>query len=675
MRLNPQQRAAVVHFETPLLVLAGAGSGKTGVITQKIAWLIREKAYAPESIVAVTFTNKAAAEMRDRVTSLMQAGGKRSRNNATRGLTVSTFHRLGMNLLSREGDSIGIKRGFTILDQSDSMTALRELVREANAAIEERPLQATISNWKNDFVSPAAALEQATDDRDRSAALLYAKYDQLLRACNSVDFDDLIGLPVKILQENDAIRERWRAKVRHLLVDEYQDTNAAQYALVRALVDRFGALTAVGDDDQSIYSWRGARPENLNALQVDYPNLKVVKLEQNYRSSRRILRVANTLISNNPHVFEKRLWSDLGLGEELRVAACSHGQDEADWVAADLMTRHYSRGVEYGDFAILYRSNFQARLFEKALREKQIPYTLSGGSSFFDKTEIKDLLAYFRLLVNPDDDTAFLRVINTPRREIGPSTLQALGEYARQRGGTLFSSCHDLGLESTLPARAATRLRRFADFITLAADNATRGDLMTVLRGLVDDIDYDAWLEAQAESPARLERSRQDVQELFDWIERLSVDDEQRERELSDIIGQLSLHDMLSRQDDDSESRDVQMMTLHAAKGLEFPHVYMVGMEEELLPHHNSADDDGIEEERRLAYVGITRARRTLTFTRTRARSRFGETSAVDPSRFLDELPEEDLEHIGAIDGVCPERRKERGKAALEGLMNILSDD
>ena len=679
MRLNPQQLAAVTHHETPLLVLAGAGSGKTGVITQKIAWLIREKGYAPDSIVAVTFTNKAATEMRERVAAIMKdradgsAPGRR-RSSETRGLTVSTFHRLGMTMLGRDGAAIGVRKGFTILDQSDSASALRELIREANANLEEREAQSLISNWKNDFITPKQALDKAADDRERATALMYGRYDELLRACNSVDFDDLIGLPVRLLQENPEIRDRWRGKVRHLLVDEYQDTNAAQYALVRELVDRFGALTAVGDDDQSIYSWRGARPENLGALKEDYPNLKVVKLEQNYRSSQRILRVANQLIDHNPHVYEKRLWSDLGLGEELRVSTCSHSIDEAEWVAADLMTRHFQRGYGFGEFAILYRSNFQARAFEKALREKQIPYTISGGRSFFDKPEIKDLLAYFRLLVNPDDDTAFLRIVNTPRRELGPSTLQKLGGHARERRSSLFAACHDFGLETALTGRALHRLRQFANFMTLSADNAERGDLMSVLRGLADEIDYDDWLEAQADSPAKLERSRADVAELFAWIERISVDDDQKERSLADIIAQLSLHDLMQRKDDGEQAREVQMMTLHAAKGLEFPHVYLVGMEEELLPHRNSIDDDAIEEERRLAYVGITRARRTLTFTRTRSRQRFGETSAVEPSRFLDELPADDLQFIGGIDTTSPERRKETGKAALKGLMDLLAD-
>ena len=673
MRLNPEQLAAVTHHESPLLVLAGAGSGKTGVITKKIAHLIENRGYAPDSIVAVTFTNKAAAEMRERVKKLL---GKRP----ARGLTISTFHRLGMTMLHRDGDAVGLRRGFTILDQSDSMTALREIADEAKSVVEPRDAQGVISTWKNDFVTPKGALDAAADDRTRTIALLYARYDELLRACNSVDFDDLIRLPVELLQAHPEIRARWRGKIRHLLVDEYQDTNAAQYALVRELVDRFGAFTAVGDDDQSIYSWRGARPENLAALETDWPNLKVVKLEQNYRSTERILRVANALIAHNPHAFEKRLWSDLGLGEELRVSPCSHGQDEAEWVVADLMTRHYQSGAKLGDFAILYRSNFQSRVFEQALRERKIPYRISGGKSFFDRPEIKDVLAYLRLLVNPDDDTAFLRIVNVPRREIGPSTLEKLGAHARARRSSLFDACHDYGLEHAVTGRALAQLRRFGGAMTLASDNAERGDALAVVRALLDDVGYDAWLEAQTGTPAQLERARKNVGELLDWIERLSADDDpiaggQRDRSLADIVGQLSLHDLLSRNDEEAGDAEVQMMTLHAAKGLEFPHVYMVGMEEDLLPHRNSIENDDVEEERRLCYVGITRARRTLTFTRARARSRFGETGGCEPSRFLDELPEEDLAHLNALADRDPVKTRESGRAALAGLASLLAAD
>lgn len=665
--LNPQQQAAVTHTETPLLVLAGAGSGKTGVITRKIAWLIERQAYDPRSIVAVTFTNKAAHEMRERVRKLLDA-------RAIRGLSISTFHRLGMDILHRDGEAIGLRRGFTLLDQGDALTAIREIIREDNSALDERAAQQSISTWKNSFVNPVQALAQAADDHERASAIVYARYDTLLRACNSTDFDDLIGLPVTLMREHDAVRERWRGRVRHLLVDEYQDTNAAQYALVQMLVDRFGALTAVGDDDQSIYSWRGARPENLLSLQIDYPNLKVIKLEQNYRSSQRILRCANALISHNPHVFEKRLWSELALGDPLRVSICRHALDEAAWVAAEIMTRHFQKGTRYGDFAVLYRSNFQARLFEQAFREKQIPYDISGGSSFFDKAEIKDVLAYLKLLVNPDDDTAFLRCINTPRREIGPTTLGKLGAHARARSISLFAACHDLGLESVLSGAPLARLQRFANWLTLTADNAERGDSVAVVRGLLDDIDYPDWLDRQNDSPAQLERANGNVAELLASIERLSTDDEQRTQSLLDVVRQLCLHDMLARQDQDNDSDRVQMMTLHAAKGLEFPHVFMVGMEEELLPHRNSIDEDGIEEERRLAYVGMTRARFSLTFTRSRSRKHFGESSSCEASRFLDDLPPDDVTTIGGLETADVEQTRATGKAALRDLMDMLKD-
>lgn len=668
MGLNPQQLAAVKHFDSPLLVLAGAGSGKTGVITQKIAWLIEKQQYAPSSIVAVTFTNKASNEMRERLKKQLTA-------KQMRGLTIATFHRLGMDMLHKDGEAIGLRKGFTILDQGDSLSALRELIREGNSSIEERVLQNKISYWKNEFIDPTQALADSANDSERVAALLYARYNELLRACNSVDFDDLISLPVTLLRDHRDVRDKWRGRVRHLLVDEYQDTNAAQYELVRLLVDKFGALTAVGDDDQSIYSWRGARPENLMALKKDYPNLRVIKLEQNYRSSQRILRCANAVISHNPHEFEKRLWSDLGLGDMLRVSVCKHTLDEAEWVSAEIMTRHFQKDTPWKDFAILYRSNFQSRAFEQALREKKIPYTISGGNSFFDKVEIKDMLAYLKLMVNPDDDTAFLRCINTPRREIGPTTLAKLGAHATQRNISLFAACHDVGLESVLSGRALHRLQRFANWLTLNADNAERGDTLGVVKGVFEDIDYEDWIEKQFDSPPKAKRAIENTQELLGWIERLLTDDDQKDQPLAEVVRSLSLHDMLSRQNEENEDNQVQMMTLHAAKGLEFPHVYMVGMEENLLPHRNSVEEDGLEEERRLAYVGMTRARHTLTFTRSRARQQFGETSACDASRFLDDIPREDVVFMGELDQTSVEQQRATGKDALKGLMDMLADD
>jgi len=666
--LNPQQKAAVLHTDTPVLVLAGAGSGKTGVITEKIHHLITTKLYAPSSIIAVTFTNKAATEMRERLRKKLDA-------KAVRGLSICTFHRLGLNMLHKDGEQIGLRKGFTIMDQSDSLSALREIISEQNSAMEERTAQTIISNWKSTFVEPEQALAESSDDQTRVAALLYADYDRLLRACNSVDFDDLISLPVRLLRDNQEVQQRWRDKTRHLLVDEYQDTNAAQYEMIRLLVDKFGALTAVGDDDQSIYSWRGAQPENLMSLQTDYPNLKVVKLEQNYRSSQRILRCANEVISHNPHVFEKRLWSALGIGDELRISVCRHGLDEAEWVVAEILTQHFQKGRRFGDFAVLYRSNFQSRVFEQALREKQIAYAISGGNSFFDRTEIKDMLAYLKLMVNPDDDTAFLRCINTPRREIGPTTLSKLGEYARQSGSTLFNACHSMGLAEVLTGKPLNRLQRFANWLTLTADNAERGNAIDVVRSFFADMDYTGWLERQCDTPQQAEKSIANTEEFLEWLGRILVDDNGQDVGLSDAVARLCLHDMLSRQEEDAGADQVQLMTLHAAKGLEFPHVFMVGMEEEILPHSNSIEESALQEERRLAYVGMTRARHTLTFTRAKSRQKYGELMACEPSRFLDDIPAEDIITLGESANIDDGARKVAGKQALQGLMDMLADD
>jgi len=665
MALNPQQLAAVKHIDTPLLVLAGAGSGKTGVITEKIAYLIQHRDYQPRSIVAVTFTNKAAQEMKERL-------AKKLGKDVIRQLSVSTFHRLGLNILRESPESAGLRKGFTILDQSDAMSILRELIREQNSAMEERTAQSMISQWKSAFLTPEVALSTAANDQATSAALLFRDYEQWLRSCNSVDFDDLINLPVKILQEDLEQREKWQGRVRHLLVDEYQDTNEAQYALMRLLMDKFGALTVVGDDDQSIYSWRGARPDGLITLKDDYPNLRVIKLEQNYRSSQRILRCANAVISHNPHLFEKKLWSDLGIGDELCVSICRHGLDEADWVSGQILMRQYQKKCDFSDFAILYRSNFQSRHFEKALREKNVPYQISGGSSFFDKAEVKDMLAYLKLLVNPDDDTAFLRVVNTPRREIGPNTVMKLGEYARSRQISLFAASHEMGLEASLSGKPLARVQAFANWITLQGDNAERGDPLQVVTGLFDDIHYKDWLDTTAETPKQAEKMIASMDELMEWLQRLLVDEDQKERSLTDVVNRLSLHDMLSRQDDDKPMNAVHMLTLHAAKGLEFPHVFMVGMEEEMLPHKNSIEDEAIEEERRLAYVGMTRARHTLTLTRCRSRQRYGESASTEPSRFLADLPPEDVVTLGEPGADNEARNRQAGTDALASLRELL---
>ena len=665
--LNPQQTAAVRHMGSPMLVLAGAGSGKTRVITAKIAWLVREAGLPAKGVFAVTFTNKAAREMKER------AGGALKGDEA-RGLSVSTFHTLGLYMLRTDGNALGYRRGFTIMDATDSLTAIKELVRSGGGGNlnDEEELRGIISRWKNDFVTSARAPALAEDEQEARAARLYAQYEQLLHAYNAVDFDDLIIQPVRLLDEFPDIRERWDNRVRHLLVDEYQDTNNAQYELVKRLVGVGGGLTAVGDDDQSVYAWRGARPENLARLEGDFRNLKVVKLEQNYRSSARILRVANHLIGHNPHVFEKRLWSELGLGDPVRVVACPSGEDECDRVAADILSRRLRHGLDWRDFAILYRGNFQARPFEKALRERNIPYRVSGSASFFDRAEIKDVLAYARLMANPDDDTAFLRVVNTPRRQIGASTLEKLGHYARNRGCSMLNASFEMGLGEHVTGNPLRRLQQFGEWIVYMGDNASRGDPVAVLRQAIEDIGYREWLDDVSNDLRTAQKRADNVEELFAWIGRMSTDDDGNERDLPGLVSRLTLMDMLDRQDDDDGGDQVSLMTLHAAKGLEFPHVFVAGMEEEVLPHRSSLAEDRLDEERRLAYVGITRAQRSLTLTYAEKRRRWGEDIETEPSRFLEELPADDLVWEGTRAPSDPESRKAAGREQMASLRALL---
>lgn len=663
--LNTRQREAVRHLDGPLLVLAGAGSGKTRVITAKIVHLIEHAGIAPHQVTAVTFTNKAAREMKERVGRLLDSGKGRRPG-------VSTFHTLGLNILRRELAVAGLRSGFSILDEQDVEQLLRELTK--NDAADKDTLQRArwqISAWKNDLVSPEDALHAAQDDVATFQAALFAAYQRALRAYNAVDFDELILLPVSLLRDNAEVRERWQNRVRYLLVDEYQDTNNAQYEMVRLLVGVRQALTVVGDDDQSIYAWRGARPENLARLREDFPRLKVVKLEQNYRSTGRILRSANTLIANNEHVFEKRLWSELGPGDPLRIISCGNEDDEAERVVSEIVRKRFSEGAPLGSFAILYRGNHQARPFEKALRAQGVAYFISGGTSFFSRSEVKDAMAYLRLLVNPSDDGAFLRVINTPRREVGTTTLEALSGYAAQRQCSLRSAIGELGLAEHLPVRALKRLGEFSDWLDDMSRHAQTHPPADTLRQLLADIDYRDWLAQTSSGDRMAERRWENLDELTGWMEKLQQD-EQRDGTLGGLVGYLQLMDIIERQDEESGDDRVSLMTLHAAKGLEFPNVFLVGMEEELLPHRSSIEEDNIAEERRLAYVGLTRAQRTLTMTCAQRRRRGGELVRCEPSRFIDELPEDDLRREGRGVKLSDEEKQERGKASLAGLKAML---
>ncbi|WP_027853400.1 DNA helicase Rep [Marinobacterium litorale] len=668
-KLNPRQREAVHYIGGPLLVLAGAGSGKTSVITRKIAYLVQECGIEARHIAAVTFTNKAAREMKERVGNLI-AG------SASRGLTVSTFHNLGLNIIRREHRALGFKPGFSIFDDQDSKALLRDLLLHHDEDVDHvQRVQHQISAWKNDMVEPRQALELAVGPQEILAARAYEAYNRNLRAYNAVDFDDLILVPVRLFTEKPDVLERWQGRIRYLLVDEYQDTNLSQYRLVRQLVGHRSALTVVGDDDQSIYAWRGARPENLAQLQEDFPGLKVVKLEQNYRSTSRILKAANTLIANNPHVFDKTLWSEMGYGDPIRVLHTRNEDAECDRIATEILDRHLRERIPFRDFAILYRGNFQSRLLEVKLQSYQVPYKISGGTSFFARAEIKDLMCYLKVLVNRDDDNAFLRIINLPRREIGPSTLEKLGQYASERHIGLFDACDEIGLEQVLPERAIERLRRFCSMMQSLYQRCVQSDPIDAIRQLIVEIEYEDWIRQNCSSDAVAEKRIQNVwflvESLKNTLERLQEDDP--DAGIEEAIARLVLLDLLNRQEEEDDSDRVQLMTLHASKGLEFPHVYLMGMEEELLPHRNSIEMDTIEEERRLAYVGITRAQRTLTMTLAKKRRQFGEEVECAPSRFLEELPADDLETEG-LGQISIEQNRAKGNATLNGLKGMFDD-
>jgi ATP-dependent DNA helicase Rep len=662
--LNPQQQEAVTHLGTPLLVLAGAGSGKTRVITQKIAWMIRKGVHSADQIAAITFTNKAAREMRERASKLLS-------KEEARGLTVSTFHTLGLNIIKREAKRLGYKSNFSILDAQDSGAILKELAHKEEVE-EADGLRWIISRWKNDFISPEEAALQANTTDEKLAALLYEKYQRQIKAYNAVDFDDLIVLPVKLFEQHPDALQHWQNKLRYLLVDEYQDTNACQYRLIRLLAGMRGALTAVGDDDQSIYAWRGARPENIIQLQRDYPMLKVVMLEQNYRSTSRILTSANALIGNNPHLFSKNLWSTLGEGDPIRIMPCRTPDNEAEKVVGEILKKRFRDRAAFKDFAILYRSNHQSRLFEKALRENNIPYKLTGGTSFFERSEVKDILAYLRLIANPDDDAAFLRIINTPKREIGTSTLEKLGEYAHERHASLFAAAQELGFTQRVSAKAQQRVETFSFWLHEMVRSAEGSNPTKIVQQVITDIAYEDWLKNTCTTPKQAEARMKNVWEIVEWVRKLHDDGAGKET-LSDIIAHMSLVDMLERNSEEQEQDAVTLMTLHSAKGLEFPNVFLVGMEEELLPHANSLDEHGLQEERRLAYVGITRAQKHLVISYAKVRSRYGESSTVEPSRFLDELPPEHLEWENKK-VVSDEERQATASAYISNLKGLLGD-
>ena len=668
MKLNPQQQQAVEYVSGPCLVLAGAGSGKTRVIINKIAYLIGKCGYLPKQIAAVTFTNKAAREMKERVA---QSIGKES----SKGLIVSTFHTLGFDIIKREYKHLGFKANMTLFDEHDQMALLKDLTADLLQEDKEllRTLINRISNWKNDLCSPQQAIALARDKQEQTFAHCYDRYNKQLRAYNALDFDDLIMLPTLLFKQNPEVRSKWQEKIRYLLVDEYQDTNTSQYELIKLLVGERARFTVVGDDDQSIYSWRGARPQNMVRLRDDFPALRVIKLEQNYRSSQRILHCANILIDNNDHVFDKKLFSNLGEGEKLQIIEAKNEEHEAERVVGELIAHRFIAKTHYRDYAILYRGNHQSRLLEKILMQNRIPYKISGGTSFFSRAEIKDMMAYLRLVMNQDDDAAFLRIVNTPKREIGTATLEKLGSLAQEKHVSLFEAIFDFELIQRITPKAYDALQKFARWIVELNDEIQRSEPERALRSMLASLHYEEYLYEYGTSPKAAEMQSKNVATLFDWVADMLKGDEFNEpMNLNQIVTRLTLRDMLERGEEEDDSDQVQLMTLHASKGLEFPHVFLIGMEEGILPHQTSIDEDNVEEERRLAYVGITRAQQNLWFSLCKERRQFGELIRPEPSRFLLELPENDLQWERDKPPLTAEQQQAKTQSHIANLRAIL---
>jgi ATP-dependent DNA helicase Rep len=645
--LNPRQDEAVHHLAGPCLVLAGAGSGKTRVIVHKIARLL-QAGLEPKQIAAITFTNKAAQEMRERTKALV---GPR----AARELAVSTFHSLGVRMLRSDGTRIGLKENFSILDSDDVLGVLRDCGGNTDNALARR-WQWAISLWKNQGLDADGAERAAVDDDERVAARIMRRYEERLAAFQAVDFDDLIGLPLKLLQRDAEAREKWRSQFRHILVDEVQDTNAVQYELLKALVGECGIFTAVGDDDQSIYGWRGATIENLKRLPQDYPRLKLIALEQNYRSTGHILRAANAVISHNPKLFEKTLWSEFGDGEPVKLVECDGEEHEAERAVARIQALRAAGGVvKLSDFAVLYRANHQARVFEQKLRAAQIPYKVSGGQSYFDRAEIKDLCAWLRLLVNPDDDPAFLRAVTTPRRGIGHQTLATLGEFASKWKTSLFEALFSPSLASVLKGKAIDALHEFGREVNNLEQRArhTTGseDAKALLLGWLKAIGYEQHLHDGEDSEKLAAARWSNVLDFVDWIARrcggeITPDGgstfESEKASVLQVAQTISVIISLAERGDEQDV--VTLSTLHAAKGLEWPHVLLAGVNEGLLPFQSGSEaaepmtPERLQEERRLMYVGITRAQRTLVVSTLRRRKKGRATVAAVPSRFIKEM-------------------------------------
>ncbi|MFB6263427.1 MAG: ATP-dependent helicase [Bradymonadaceae bacterium] len=674
--LNDRQREAVERVEGPMLILAGAGSGKTRVITNRVAYLL-QSGIQPDNVLALSFTNKAAEEMRERVAELT------GKDLADR-VHLSTFHSLGAEILRRDIDVLGYDRPFTILDQGDQQAVVERVMEEASVpsdAVGAGKVRHLISRAKMNFSEPNELDEFKFDPARPAAQRVYEKYVEALEALNAVDFDDLIRLPIRIFREHEAIRQKYGDQFQYVMVDEYQDTNETQLLFLEELVRDHQNLCVVGDDDQSIYGFRGALAENIDRFEREFGGAEVIKLEQNYRSTNNILRAANGLIRNNAVRKSKELWSQKGEGEQVRYVECDDGEEEAEFVAAEIERMAARHRLEYRDFAILYRINHQSKPFEKALNNQRVPFQVRGSTEFFDRREVKDVVAYLRVLLNPRDELSLRRIVNVPSRGIGPTLLGRIDDLGDRRGQSLFEALSTAADDpSTVDRLGYAAGEKLGDFVeTIRRFRARSAELdgdreaaAQLCRDLLEALDFFDHIRSQADNDADARRRVENVREVVDAIGSV---DPSSEDPLRDFVEGVALD--ASRASEPDEDRDaVRLMTLHSAKGLEFPAVFVVGMEKDYLPHsENQRKPKDVAEERRLAYVGMTRAQRYLTLTSASTRTRYGQEIEREVRQFVGEIPEDVLEVQRARDAESlAEQRDERNKAGIEAMKEIVGD-
>jgi len=658
-QLNPEQRRAAETLTGPVLVLAGAGTGKTRVITYRIAHMLA-RGISPEAVLAVTFTNKAAGEMRERVAALV--GKKRAKS-----LTIGTFHAFCVRALRDNAPALGLPRGFSICDTSDQIAAVKSVLRELRvpeAALHPRAVQSRISLAKNKLITAEAFLDAAADSLDELVGQAYRRYDEHLARSRMLDFDDLLVKTVGLFRDHGDVLDSYRGRYRYLMVDEYQDTNGPQYEVVRAIAGAHRNLCVVGDDDQSIYGWRGADVSKILNFDRDFPGCVTVRLETNYRSTNQILEAANKVISNNPSRHDKELRSALGDGEPVRVHMAKDEEAEATFVVREILAEVRQGAATRSDYAVLFRTATQPRAFETVFRMAEVPYRLVGGQSFFDRKEVRDVLAYLKLMANPDDETSLLRIVNTPPRGVGKTAVARLLEFATENGISAARALDRVGDVERMPKAALNAIQQLRSTLAAVVQGAPKIGVVNTIRKLVEAVDYRAEVDRCYPDPQTRTLRWNAVLEIANFAENYVKRSD--EPTLAGFLEELSLATQDERTEDKKDRDAVTLMTVHSAKGLEFPYVFIVGLEEGLLPHARSVKEDTVEEERRLMYVAVTRAKRRLTLTFTRERAKFGRRAQSMPSRFLFELkgeaPPPEWRAVGSEPPPPPPAKRGRGK-------------